>query len=243
MMYRVDRRRRWRIGVLGVGGGRSFTLVELLVVVAIIGLLISILTPSLGRARQQAKSTVCLASLNELMHALSQYSHDNDFQLPLLIYPADPNLPLGKQHGWAELLYQYLYEDKDYSIEQDFPVQRNEGGRFALWACKEAQPLAGSTGHYRPYELSWKRGSLDKIKLRLPVLMDANPQVTDPNDLKVNFIPRQHIAGLEGEAYIDERHYGGANFAFPDSHAERSTNLKERLAEDWDLDPNTPNLQ
>ena len=49
------------------------------------------------------------------------------------------------------------------------------------------------------------------------------------------------MAGLIGEAFIDERHYGGANFAYNDGRAERSTNLKEMLARDWDLDPTTPN--
>ena len=49
----------------------GFTLIELLVVIAIISLLISILMPSLSRARDQAKSVHCLARLNDIGTALA----------------------------------------------------------------------------------------------------------------------------------------------------------------------------
>jgi prepilin-type N-terminal cleavage/methylation domain-containing protein/prepilin-type processing-associated H-X9-DG protein len=218
----------------------SFTLIEMLVVVAIISLLISILTPSLSRARQQAKSAVCLTRLSEFMKGLTAYIGDHNFQLPPMSYKAT-DADDSKLHGWAECLYTYLYQDRDFALDEDYPVQRNRQGRYELWVCKEGVPLANSTGHYRVYELSWLKGSLDMVKARVPLIMDANPVVTDPNDLLLSCIPKEHIAGLEGEAFIDERHYGGANYAFNDAHAERSTGLKEQLAQDWDLDPNTPN--
>lgn len=222
------------------GAERGFTLIELLVVVSIIALLISILTPSLSRARQQAKGTVCLARLSEFMKGIVAYTHDNQYQLPPLMYNVNTS-QASPRHGWSEALYMYLYQDRDFSFDEDFPVQRNRDGKYELWVCKEAMPIANTTGHYRVYEYTWSKGSLDQIKPKLPVLMDANPRVTDPLDLRRPDIPKEHIAGLEGEAYIDERHYGGANYAFNDGHAVRDTALKEKLAEDWDLDPLTPN--
>ncbi len=56
---------------------RGFTLIELLVVVAIIGLLLSILMPSLRRARDQAKQVKCQASLRQIGVAFEAYASNH----------------------------------------------------------------------------------------------------------------------------------------------------------------------
>lgn len=56
----------------------AFTLIELLVVVAIIALLISILLPSLSRARELSKRTVCLANIRGIGQGMHIYAQDGD---------------------------------------------------------------------------------------------------------------------------------------------------------------------
>jgi prepilin-type processing-associated H-X9-DG protein/prepilin-type N-terminal cleavage/methylation domain-containing protein len=62
---------------------RGFTLVELLVVIGIIALLISVLLPSLNRARQSAQRTQCSAKLHNIMVAASIHAVDHKGFYPL----------------------------------------------------------------------------------------------------------------------------------------------------------------
>jgi len=65
-----------------VRSGKGFTLIEVLVVVAIIALLVAILLPSLKRAREQARIVQCAARLRVIGQALVFYLQANDDVLP-----------------------------------------------------------------------------------------------------------------------------------------------------------------
>jgi prepilin-type N-terminal cleavage/methylation domain-containing protein len=66
---------------------KAFTLIELLVVIAIIALLMSVLVPSLRKAKEAAKLTICANNQKQAMYGLVMYSADNDGVLPP--HPAD----------------------------------------------------------------------------------------------------------------------------------------------------------
>ncbi|MCP5526215.1 MAG: type II secretion system protein [Verrucomicrobiales bacterium] len=61
----------------------AFTLVEVLVVIAIIGILAGLLMPGLGRAKGKALSTACLNNLHQIGLAMEIYVQDNDHRLPV----------------------------------------------------------------------------------------------------------------------------------------------------------------
>jgi prepilin-type N-terminal cleavage/methylation domain-containing protein len=82
---------------------RAFTLIELMVVIAIIIILAAMLLPSLSRAKDQANRVTCINNLKQLVYATHMYADDNEDQLP----PRRVN-----PNTWIQRLKEYYVADK-----------------------------------------------------------------------------------------------------------------------------------
>ena len=83
----------------------AFTLIELLVVIAIIALLIGILLPALGRARDTARVAKCLSDQRQMALAFTTYANDHREWYPIMPFST------GMRQAWNDgyLANQQIY--------------------------------------------------------------------------------------------------------------------------------------
>lgn len=94
----------------------AFTLLELLIVIAIVGILIALLLPAVQAAREAARRTSCANNLMQLGLALSQH-HSARGALPAGVRDNTgpiKNEPKGKHYGWMTQILPYLEKGNLY---------------------------------------------------------------------------------------------------------------------------------
>ena len=144
---------------------QKFTLVELLIVVAIIAILASLLMPSLMRAKEQARVAVCVSQFKQSGIALAAYTADNKGQYPPSAGSCCSWITSGGKDYWAQytssngLLNEYLGDFKDGDFVPPSKCPSATGDNFEAYGTT----TYGNTAGWAPNDLAAVRSKY-KIK-------------------------------------------------------------------------------
>ena len=238
---------------------RGFTLVELLVVVAIIAILMALLLPALGRARRQARSAVCLSNLRQFAAIYHSYLADNKGKAPsfmtfgplsLVIPPNDrstfpafafcpeatelgsptPSGQMDYYAGSAHLAWG-TWLIRPPAVESHWWGLRGSSYGMNRWTCA---PDASGGPAWKPLFVTARTPNSSSV----PLFADAvypipAPQPTDtppPNLTRPGLAAPGETVGLR--PFCIARHGRAINVVFLDGHAAR-TPLEELWKLQW----------
>lgn len=121
---------------------KAFTLIELLVVIAIIAMLLSVLLPSLRKAKEQARSVVCRSNLKQLTFGLKTYTTEYDDRI---------ELDYEGGNYWFHKIAPYL-GDQAYQYD---PGQGLEGSMKVMY-CPVCKPPEGTGRIAGTAKMAWR---------------------------------------------------------------------------------------
>ena len=187
---------------------RKFTLLELLIVIAVIALLLSLLLPSLGRAREKAKRYLCMSNLNQLYKFALVDSKKNKDRI--LAYYGRTGVKQSNyfvSKGSSFYNFGYLYKTFEDEIVDVFYCP----SETASWMLHDTSnnpwppPVSGANVRtsYNMYPTKFlsSNNSLMKNLPRVQVEMDGKPLYTD-SFIKASSLDSRHVDGIN-VLYID----------------------------------------
>jgi prepilin-type N-terminal cleavage/methylation domain-containing protein/prepilin-type processing-associated H-X9-DG protein len=213
-------------GIVARRRGAGFTLIELLVVIGIIAVLVSILLPVMGQARERSRRTACLANVRSLAQAWNSYAIENYGLLPS---------PDTTQTGWV------------VNGNTDGDIRRGSLYKYVPNADVFRCPNDPNGINARSYSISdylngtYSTPTVKRITvLKRPAQTFVFIEEFDPRGYNLNSfaLPRR------GDSWVDypvSWHNRGCNLSFADGHAEYLKFVDPRTPEIRTFFATTPN--
>ncbi len=211
---------RDRVGAINTAG---FTLVELMIVVAILATAASLLMPAVSQARSTAKSVTCLSNLRQMGIALQMYVIDHRQTYPQPFVEVDLG-SAGENCLWFNAIDRYTglpvkrytsASDRNYSYFKQDPVWATFGETTASTGGNGSRTIKMNID-FGAIGSGVKWGRLGKIidPIRTVVLFDA----ISP-DVGFSTSDSSRFHGSESHAALRHSRFRSANVLFVDGHA------------------------
>jgi len=233
----ASRARRWTLRAAPGG----FTLVELLVVVAIIALLLAVLLPALSRARGLGQSAACLNNLRQLQTCWLMYANDHDGTLPpnLSVY----DLSTGEPIPGLDLRLTWCAGNarKDVTtanIEKGYLFPYNRSTAIYHCPADKARVAGSNVRHTRSYNMSQSITGIsfgNALDQAIPTFQKLT-QIRNPDPANLFIFIDVHEDQIADSLFgiplpggpLDGiwfdlpagRHHDGCNLSFADGHVE-----------------------
>jgi prepilin-type N-terminal cleavage/methylation domain-containing protein/prepilin-type processing-associated H-X9-DG protein len=197
---------------MACGRRRGLTLVELLVVVAIIGMLVAMLLPAVQQARASARRVTCQSNLKQWALAVQYYADTYRGMLPRRGDGIQPTTDLNRPQDWFNAL-PALIENQPYMVL----LQQNmvpAAGDHSIWICPSAIQTPGQQTFFAYGMNMWlstwfapNPDNIDKVGPRTTMVFMADAPGPYCSVLP-SALPYSPIA----------RHEGVVNISFLDGH-------------------------
>jgi prepilin-type N-terminal cleavage/methylation domain-containing protein/prepilin-type processing-associated H-X9-DG protein len=196
----------------------KFTLIELLIVIAIIAILAAMLLPALNKARENAKKIDCTGRMKQISLGVVSYVDDYNGWLPVG----------GNVGQWRITLYEVLYGNSKLSgitSTEEKIVQIKKHSK--LFTCPSLPPnienmnnhISGMGWNYAAFGYEENNASFPRVKSSKTSKPSQKIIFGDTSDKTSNWIYNVHL--YKATALVPtKRHLQGLNMAFLDGHIE-----------------------